>query len=230
MNPAASPAQDLELARFNMIEQQIRPWEVLDQSVLDLLTIVRREAFVPPRYRALAFSDMEIPLRFDGHDSGEVMFAPKMEARFVQELGLKPHENVLEIGTGSGYMAALLAHRAHFVLSVEIDPFLCAFAEANLARAGVHNARIDAGDGALGWSARAPYDVIVVSGSLPVLPAGLLAQLRLGGRVAAVVGDAPVMSGQIVTRVATEDYETLVLFETDVKPLRNAWRPSTFHF
>jgi protein-L-isoaspartate(D-aspartate) O-methyltransferase len=116
------------------------------------------------------------------------------------------------------------------VLSVEIDPFLCAFAEANLARAGVRNARVDTGDGARGWSARAPYDVMVVSGSLPVLPGSLLAQLRPGGRIAAVVGESPAMTGQIVTRVAADDYETLVLFETDVKPLRNAWRPATFHF
>jgi len=224
------PALDLEQARHNMVEQQIRPWEVLDQSVLDLLMIVRRELFVPPAYRLLAFTDMEIPLRIDGVDSGECMFAPKIEARLLQELGLRAHEQVLEVGTGSGYMAALAAHRAQQVLTIEIDPMLAEFGAANLRRNGVHNAQVVVGDGARGWAAKAPYDAIVVSGGLPMLPPELPAQLKIGGRMAVIVGQAPVMSAQIVTRVTETAFETLKLFETVVKPLRNAPQPSAFRF
>lgn len=227
---AATVALDVEKARYNMVEQQVRPWEVLDQSVLDLLLTVKREEFVPAQYRALAFTDMEIPLKVNGYDSGEFMFAPKVEARFLQELGIKPFEHVLEIGTGSGYMAALAAHKAQHVLSVDIDDRLAAFGAANLARAGVRNVKVEVGDAARGWNARAPYDVIIASGSLPVIPDSLLAQLKIGGRLSAIVGDPPVMSAQIVTRVADAAYDTLKLFETCVKPLRNAWRPSVFRF
>jgi protein-L-isoaspartate(D-aspartate) O-methyltransferase len=221
---------DMELARLNMIEQQIRPWDVLDQSVLDLLCTVRREDFVPPALRALAFTDVELPLRIDGVDTGEVMMTPKVEARLLQELGIQAHEVVLEVGTGSGYMAALAAHRAHSVLSVEIDRRLYAFGTANLARAGIRNVRVEQADGALGWRERAPYDVVIVSGSLPVLPDPLLAQLKVGGRLAAIVGEAPVMTAQIVTRATETSYDALPLFETYLKPLRNAWRPDPFRF
>jgi len=221
---------DMELARLNMIEQQIRPWDVLDQSVLDLLCTVRREDFVPPALRALAFTDVELPLRIDGVDTGEVMMTPKVEARLLQELGIQAHEVVLEVGTGSGYMAALAAHRAHSVLSIEIDGRLFAFGMANLARAGIRNVRIEQADGALGWRERAPYDVVIISGSLPVLPDPLLAQLKVGGRLAAIVGEAPVMTAQIVTRATETSYDTLPLFETYLKPLRNAWRPDPFRF
>jgi len=224
------PSLDLEQARLNMVEQQIRPWEVLDQSVLDLLLTVRRELFVPPAYRLLAFTDMEIPLRVDGVDTGESMFAPKVEARLLQELGIRAHEHVLEVGTGSGYMAALAAHKAQHVLTIEINPMLAAFGAANLARNGVRNARVETGDGARGWPARAPYDVIIVSGGLPVLPPELLAQLKIGGRMAAIVGEPPVMSAQIVTRVTDAAYETLRLFETVARPLTNAMRPPRFRF
>ena len=224
------PSLDFEQARHNMVEQQIRPWEVLDQSVLDLLLAVRREQFVPPAFRLLAFTDMEIPLRIDGVDTGEWMFAPKVEARLLQELGIRAHEHVLEIGTGSGYMAALAAHRAQHVLSVEISPLLAAFGAANLQRNGVHNARVATGDGSRGWAARAPYDVIIVSGGLPVMPPELPVQLKIGGRLAAIVGEPPVMSAQIVTRVTESAYDTLKLFETVAKPLTNALRPSAFRF
>jgi protein-L-isoaspartate(D-aspartate) O-methyltransferase len=213
-----------------MIEQQIRPWDVLDQSVLDLLPLVRREEFVPSEYRSLAFTDMEVPLKVDGVDTGEKMFAPKLEARFLQELGIKPHEHVLEIGTGSGYMAALLAHKAQHVLSIEIDERLRRFAAANMARAGIGSVRIELGDGARGWPARAPYDVVMISGSLPALPDGLLSQLKVGGRLGVIVGESPVMSAQVITRVADNGFDTVRLFETDIAALRNAWRPSTFRF
>lgn len=224
------PSLDLERARHNMVEQQIRPWEVLDQTVLDLLLAVRREEFVPPEYRRLAFTDMEIPLRVGGVDTGECMLAPKVEARLLQELGIRAHEHVLEVGTGSGYMAALAAHRAQHVLTIEINPLLAAFGAANLERNGVRNVRVDTGDGSRGWPGKAPYDVIIMSGGLPALPPGLLAQLKIGGRLAAIVGEAPVMSAQIVTRVTEDAYDTLRLFETVVRPLANAWRPSTFRF
>lgn len=227
---AEPPTFDFEQARRNMVEQQIRPWEVLDQSVLDLLLVVRREEFVPPQYRLLAFTDMEIPLRIDGVDTGECMFAPKVEARFLQELGIRAHEHVLEIGTGSGYMAALAAHKAQHVLTVEINPLLAAFGAANLQRNGVRNVRVETGDGARGWAAKAPYDVIIVSGGLPILPPEMLAQLKIGGRLAAIVGEPPVMSAQVVTRVTDAAYETLKLFETVAKPLVNAPRPPGFRF
>ena len=230
MQRLANPGMNVEQARTNMIEQQIRPWDVLDQSILDLLYAVRREEFVPPQLRALAFVDTELPLRIDGVDTGELMMAPKVEARLLQELSIQAHETVLEVGTGSGYLAALAAHRARSVLSVEIDRRLVAFGAGNLARAGIRNVQVELGDGALGWSERAPYDVIIMSGSLPLIPDALLAQLKVGGRMAVIVGDAPVMTAQIVTRISEGGYDTLSLFETCLKPLRNAWRPDPFRF
>ena len=221
---------DFEKARYNMVEQQVRPWDVLDQSVLDLLFVVKRETFVPAPYQALAFTDMEIPLRLEGIDTGEFMWAPKLEARIVQEVALKPHETVLEVGTGSGYLTALLAHKAHHVLSIEIDPRLKAFAERNLARSGVHNVRVELGDGSHGWPTKAPYDVIVMTGSLPIVPSALQQQLRVGGRLAAIVGEDPVMTAQLITRAAETSFDVVKLFETSVKPLKNAARPSSFRF
>ena len=205
---------NIEQARFNMIEQQIRPWEVLDQEVLDLLFVVKREDFVPAAYRNLAFADMEIPI-----GSGQVMLAPRVEARLMQELAIKNTDKVLEIGTGSGYMAALLAARAEHVVTVESRPEIAEFARQNLERAGVANVTIEVGDGANGWAQRGPYDVIVVSGALPSLPDTLLKQLRLGGRLAAIVGEAPVMEAQLVTCSAEGVYNTVNLFETVVPVL-----------
>jgi protein-L-isoaspartate(D-aspartate) O-methyltransferase len=215
---------NIEQARFNMIEQQIRPWNVLDQDVLDLLVVVKREDFVPPAYKSLAFFDTEIPL-----PGGEAMFTPKLEARLLQEVMLKKHENVLEIGAGSGYMAALLAHRGRHVTSVEISPELKAMAEKNLAHAGVNNVTVELGDGAQGWAKGAPFDVIVISGALEVLPEAFLKQLKVGGRIAAIIGEAPVMTAQIITRVSEVAYDTVTAFETCVKPLR-ARAPSHFEF
>lgn len=226
MNPDFNP----ERARFNMVEQQIRPWEVLDQSVLDLLFMVRREDYVPEQFRGVAFADVEVPLRVDGVDTGRLMLAPRVEARLLQELKLGPSDNVLEIGTGSGYMAALLAHKARQVTTVEIDPRLAAFASANLTRNGVHNVRVELGDGARGWPARAPYNAIVVSGGLPMLPAELLAQLSVGGRLAAIVGTGPVMQALLVTRVSESQYDRLPLFETWAAELDHAPQPERFKF
>jgi protein-L-isoaspartate(D-aspartate) O-methyltransferase len=207
---------NIEQARFNMIEQQIRPWEVLDPQVLDLLFVVKREDFVPAAYRNLAFADMEIPI-----GSGQVMLAPRVEARLMQELGIRNTDKVLEIGTGSGYMAALLAARADHVITVESRPEIAEFARQNLERAGVANVTIEIGDGANGWAQRGPYDAIVVSGALPSLPDTLLKQLRLGGRLAAIVGEAPVMEAQLVTCSAEGVYNTINLFETVVPALDN---------
>ncbi len=213
-----------------MVEQQVRTWDVLDQSVLDLLLIVKREQFVPPAYRALAFADMEVPLRIGDWDSGESMWAPKMEARILQELSVKSHEHVLEIGTGSGYLAALLAHKAGDVISVEIEPRLKLFGEANLRRAGVHNVRVELADASRGMGDAALYDVVVVTGALAIVPPELIDQLKVGGRLAAIVGVEPALVAQIITRVTADGLDTLNLFETNLKPLRNAPRPSAFKF
>jgi protein-L-isoaspartate(D-aspartate) O-methyltransferase len=220
---------NLERARFNMIEQQIRTWDVLDPEVLDLLYTVRREEFVPPAYQALAFSDLEIPL-FDAARPGERMLQPKLEARIVQELALRPSDKVLEIGTGSGYLTALLAARTARVISVEISPRLVAFAADNLGRAGIGNVTLEQGNGVLGWARFAPYDVIVLGGSVPALPPAFLEQLLPGGRLFAVCGDAPVMSARLVTRVAGGAHSTADLFETVLAPLENAPQPERFHF
>lgn len=216
---------NFEQARFNMIEQQIRPWEVLDQKVLDLLFVIKREDFTPPAYRSLAFADMEIPL-----GSGQVMLAPKIEAKQLQELAIQKTDKVLEIGTGSGYMAALLAAHADHVVSVECRPELAEFAKQNLQRAGVTNVSVEIGDGAKGWSQRGPYDAIVVSGSVPVLPDALLKQLRVGGRLAVVVGEAPVMEAQLITCTAEGVYNTVNLFETVIPPLDGIKAKETFSF
>jgi protein-L-isoaspartate(D-aspartate) O-methyltransferase len=216
---------NIEQARFNMIEQQIRPWEVLDPQVLDLLFVVKREDFTPPAYRNLAFADMEIPL-----GSGQVMLAPKIEAKMLQELSLQKTDNVLEIGTGSGYMAALLAARAEHVVTVEIRPELAALAKANLERDGFTNVSVEVGNGAEGWAQRRPYDAIVVSGSLPAVPAALLKQLRVGGRLAVVVGEAPVMEAQLITCTADGVYNTVNLFETVIPALDGTGTKASFTF
>ncbi|GGI54068.1 protein-L-isoaspartate O-methyltransferase family protein [Oxalicibacterium solurbis] len=216
---------NIEQARFNMIEQQIRPWDVLDLDVLELLVVVKRESFVPLAYRALAFADSEIPL-----PHGEHMLAPRVEARILQELMVKKHENVLEIGAGSGYMAALLAHQARHVTTVEIEPELKTLAEKNLADYGVTNVDVVQADASQGLDNGQQYDVIVVSGSLPVVPEKLLSQIKVGGRMFVVVGNAPAMTAQIITRTSDVAYDTVGVFETLIKPLRNAVAPSHFKF
>ena len=225
----AAVAMNTEKARFNMIQQQIRTWEVLDPGVLALLRVVKREEFVPAEHRDLAFVDVEIPLKADAAP-GQTMLAPRVEARLLQEVAVKNTDKVLEIGTGSGYMAALLAAKAEFVYSVEIDPELVDLARANLKKAGVANVSVDLGDAARGWDLYAPYDVIVVSASLPVLPESLLRQLKIGGRMVAVVGESPTMEAQLVKRTDENAFSTVNLFETVVAPLVNAQRPEKFVF
>jgi protein-L-isoaspartate(D-aspartate) O-methyltransferase len=221
----AESQMNIEQARFNMIEQQIRPWEVLDPQVLDLLFVVKREDFVPSAYRNLAFADMEIPL-----GEGQVMLAPRVEARLLQELAIKKTDKVLEIGTGSGYMAALLAARAEHVVTVECRPALAEFARENLAKAGISNVTIETACGAQGCSARGPFDAIVVSASLPVVPEALLKQLRVGGRLAVVVGEAPVMEAQLITCTGEGLYQTVNLFETVLPALDGVSAKSSFSF
>jgi protein-L-isoaspartate(D-aspartate) O-methyltransferase len=215
---------DIERARFNMVEQQVRTWEVLDPEVLDLLFTVKREDFVPPQYRALAFADLELPL-----GDGQSMWAPKMEARVLQELTIKPGERVLEIGTGSGYFTALLAARGANVTSVEINVRRAAEARAKLVRQGVRGATVEVGDGARGYG-RHSYAVIVLTGSTPVLPEVFAAQLAPGGRLFAVVGEAPVMKARLVRWAAPGAPVSTDLFETVIPPLINAPQPARFTF
>lgn len=216
---------NIEQARFNMIEQQIRPWDVLNLGVLELLAIVKREDFVPPEHRALAFVDTEVPL-----PGGQCMLAPKVEARLLQELDVRKHERVLEIGAGSGYMAALLAHKAQQVTSFEIDAALARFAGANLKRAGVTNANVVHADGAAGLPGDGPFDVIVLSGSVAEVPEALLAQLKVGGRLIGIVGFEPVMRAVLVTRTGDPGLERRVLFDTVAQRLQGFAEPTRFHF
>jgi protein-L-isoaspartate(D-aspartate) O-methyltransferase len=216
---------NIEQARFNMIEQQIRPWEVLDQAVLSLLAVVRREEFVPPAYRALAFVDTEVPL-----PEGQCMLAPRVEARLLQELHLLQHEQVLEVGAGSGFMAALMAHQAQRVTSLEIRPALAALARANLQRAGIANSAVFEADGAAGRPAQAPFDAILLSGSVAEVPALLLSQLKIGGRLVAIVGQEPVMRAVHVSRVADQQFKRTDLFDTVAPRLEGFGEPTRFQF
>ena len=216
---------DIEQARFNMVEQQIRTWEVLDPTVLDLLFQVKREAFVPPEHAELAFADLEIPL---GH--GEAMLQPKIEARIIQELAIQPHETVYEVGTGSGYLTALLAYRAKHVTSAEIHPDLRQRAAANLQRAGLGNVTLLGGDSARAPLAESAFDVIVLGGSTPILPQAFLDRLSPGGRLFAVVGDRPVMKAVLVRHPAPGSFQHTEVFETVLKPLVNAAQPPRFRF
>ena len=215
---------DIEQARCNMVEQQIRTWEVLDPDVLDLLFAVRREDFVPAACRLLAFADLELPL-----GAGAKMWSPRMEARVLQELRLLPGESVLEIGTGSAYFTALLASRGARVTSVEIDPQLAAGAKARLDHAGIGSVELATGDGARGWGG-GTYDAIVLTGSTPVLPDRFAQQLNPGGRIFAVVGEPPVMAARLVRWVAPGALTERILFETMLEPLQNAVAAAHFEF
>ena len=216
---------DFEKARYNMVEQQIRPWEVLDNAVLDLLFEVKREEYVPEAYRALALADLEIPI---GH--GEAMLSPKLEAKILQAVNLRKSDRVLEIGTGSGYMTALLASGGHHVYSVEIVPELSAMAEKNLKAHHIGNVTLETGDGSRGWGKHGPYDVIVLAGSTPVLPEEFQKELHLGGRLFAVVGEGPAMKATLVTRIGKDAWHTEDLFETRIPQLKNAPKPDKFQF
>jgi len=215
---------NLEQARFNMIEQQLRPARVLDGEVLETLAVVRREDFVPPAWRHLAFAETELPL---GH--GMAMFSPWLEARALQALAMQRHENVLEIGTGSGYMAALLGAHADHVYSFEIEPELAALARANLQRAGVFNVHVEVGDGLAGLAIHAPFDAIMVSGGVCTVPQALLDQLKPGGRLFVVAGAPPTMQATLIQR-SGDLFHSTVLFETEVGFLRGAGPAPDFVF
>lgn len=220
---------NFEQARFNMIEQQIRPWNVLDAAVLDILSVVRREDFVPAVHKSLAFADMELPLRAGG-DAGQCMLAPKVEARMLQDLAVQKHEKVLEIGAGSGYMAALLAQRAQRVISLEIDPALATLARTHLQKAGISNVEVRQADGAKGAPVEGPFDVIVLSGSVAEVPHQLLEQLKTGGRLMAIVGEAPVMRATLIQRTSAVEYLTSQGWDTVAPRLLGFPEHSRFNF
>ncbi len=215
--------KNMEQARFNMVEQQIRPWDVLDTRVLDLLSKVKREQFVPPARQEMAFMDLEIPL---GH--GVSMWQPKLEARVLQELHFKPTDRVLEVGSGCGYLTALMCRLAAHVTSVEIVPELHAFAEKNLAAHHIDNVTLVLGDAAQGWPGS--YGVIVLTGSVPILPLAFQNSLKPGGRLFAIVGDAPAMQARLITCLAPGIFDRSTLFETNVALLQNAFQPKRFVF
>ena len=233
LNTSANISDPVAQARYNMIEQQIRPWNVLDADVLDLLAVVRREDFVPPAYRSMAFMDIEVPLL--GNDAeeavrkGHSMLQPRVEARILQDLRVLPTDRVLEIGAGSGYMAALLAARAERVVSLEIDPELAEMARENLRDAGIQNADVRQADGARDAIPDGPFDVILLSGSVAEVPAALLSQLRDGGRLGAIVGSDPVMRFT-VTRRNGDRFETTSPWDTIAPRLQHFPEPSGFTF
>jgi protein-L-isoaspartate(D-aspartate) O-methyltransferase len=218
-------AINIESARHNMVVSQIRTGSVLDDRILELVGRGPRQDFVPEALRNLAFVDMQIPL---GH--GEVMMAPLVEARLLQELAIKPTDKILEIGTGSGYMTWLLAQLGAKVHSVEIRAAFTDRASGRLAAHGARNVELEIGDGARGWDKHTPYDVILVTGSLPLLPDSFKKSLTVGGRLIAIVGRSPAMAAQLVTRLSESGFDTRGLFETDLPPLQNALAPSAFVF
>ena len=216
---------NVEKARYYMIEQQIRPWDVSDEAVLDLLATVKREEFVPLAQKSLAFVDMAIAL-----PGGQSMLAPRVQARLLQDAAVKPTDKVLEIGTGSGYMAALLAHQAQRVISLEINPEIADMARANLQRAGVHNVEVRQADGSKGSAADAPFDVILLGGSVIEVPPALLAQLKVGGRLVGIVGDEPIMHAQVITRTSETNYTSAEKWDDNAPRLVNFPQPNAFKF
>lgn len=232
LNTSANPNDPIAQARYNMIEQQIRPWNVLDPVVLETLDEVHREYFVPSGFRGMAFMDIEIPLRGNAEVAvrkGECMLAPRVEARMLQDLQIQPSDRVLEIGTGSGYMAALLAHRARQVLSLEIDAELAATAQENLRQAGIKGVEVRQADGSGDLSDLGTFDVIVLSGSVASVPQALLQQLNDGGRFAAIVGDEPIMRFTLVRREG-DRFRTTTPWDVNVSRLHGFAEPSQFRF
>jgi len=216
---------NVEQARFNMIEQQIRPWDVLDNSILSLLSVVRREDFVPEAHRSLAFMDLEVPL-----SGGRAMLSPKLEAGLVQDLDLGKRDTVLQVGAATGYVTALLAHKAQRVIGLESDAGLVQAARTNLRNAGINNAEIVQADGTDGLAAQAPFNAILLTGSVASVPQALLAQLKEGGHLLAIVGDEPIMRARLFTRLANDQFSSEDLFDTTAPRLAGFAIPSRFHF
>ena len=217
--------QNVEQARYYMIEQQIRPWDVSDAAVLELLATVKREDFVPLAQKALAFVDMAIPL-----PAGQCMLPPRIQARLLQDAAVTPTDKVLEVGTGSGFTAALLARLAQRVISLEINPEIADMARANLQRAGVHNVEVRQADGSKGAASDAPFDVILLGGSVAEVPQALLAQLKIGGRLVAIVGEEPIMHAQVITRTSETNYTSVEKWDDNAPRLANFPQPSAFKF
>lgn len=216
---------NFEAARQTMIKSQMRTWHVHDDRILDLIARMPRQDYVPAASRNLAYVDMNISL---GH--GEVMMTPKTEARLVQELEIDPKDKILEIGTGSGYVTALLANLGRHVVSVEIRPEFTTEAATKLARHGIRNITLEVGDGARGWDRQKPYDVILITGSLPILPEAFRDSLAPGGRMIAIVGQSPVMEVKRIRRLDGNIFTEDSLFDTDLPPLQNAIEPARFVF
>ena len=216
---------NFEQARFNMVEQQIRPWEVLDARVLELLETIQREDFVPVRYRKLAFADIDIPLA-----CGQVMMRPKIEARLLQALDIQPDETVLEIGTGSGFVTACLAALAKHVVSVEIHEELHREAAGKLAEKGVRNVELFTGDALGGWQPEQAHDVVVVTGSVRDVPEAFLGWVNPGGRMFVIRGESPAMEALLMTRLTVTEWSVESLFETDLPALEGAAPPPAFTF
>jgi protein-L-isoaspartate(D-aspartate) O-methyltransferase len=208
---------ELEQARFNMIEQQIRPWDVLDQRVLDTMKMIPREDFVPEPYRSLAFADTNIPL---GHN--QVMMAPNVEGRLLQALAIQPEDTILEIGTGSGYLTACLARLGRHVTSIDIEPEFTAQAQTRLAAQGISNVTLETADAAGGMERGKSFDVIAVTGSLPVLQQQFHDNLNTGGRLFVICGQLPIMEALLITRVDASSWTRESLFETTIPPLLHA--------
>ncbi|HKB53492.1 MAG TPA: protein-L-isoaspartate O-methyltransferase [Ramlibacter sp.] len=222
-----------DIARTNMIKQQVRTWSVTDEDVISVLSAVRREDFVPLAHHALAFSDLRIPLLAPAEDAlqrGWCMLEPKIEARVLRDLRLQPTDKVLEVGAGSGYMAALLAARGQRVITLEMHPQLVEMARANLGKAGITNVEVRRADGSKGLAGEGPFDAIVLSGSVAEVPAALLSQLKIGGRLSAIVGFEPVMRATLVTRTGESTYTTSEPWDTVAPRLVNFPEPSRFHF
>lgn len=220
-----------EQARFNMIEQQVRPWNVSDVTVLGLLSTVKREDFVPAAHKGLAFADLEIPLTGSGEEAmamGQCMLAPRLEARMLQDLAVRPTDTVLEVGTGSGYSAALLASIAQRVITLEINPDLAATARTNLRNAGFQNTEVRVADGSRLSVVDGRFDVIVLSGSVAEIPHALLSLLKVGGRLGAIVGDEPMMQATVVTRTSDTSFSTAQGWDTVAPRLQNFPEPSRF--
>ncbi len=232
MNSPVVFPQGNDRSRFNMIEQQIRPWDVHDPQVLELLDAIRREDFVPQAHRALAFFDMEIPLEgaTGAPEPGQCMLSPKVEARILNDLKVQAHESILEIGTGSGFMAALLGRSGQQVLTLEIDPGLARNAAETLRRNNAVNVEVREADGAAPLPAGSRYDVIVLSGSVAHVPKALLEALAIGGRLAAIVGEEPMMRATFVTRTGEGQWSTSQPWDTVAPRLLNFPEPSRFRF
>lgn len=214
---------DFERARFYMVEQQIRTWEVLDPRVLDLISSMERHTYVPEQYRNLAYSDLQLPI-----GQGQVMLEPKLEARILQTLSPQPGETALEIGSGTGWMTACLAGLCDRVTSIDILPEFTELAGRNLQAHGVSNVELGTGDAAQGWDDGRRYDAIAVTASLPEFHEGFHQSLTIGGRLVLIVGEPPIMEGLLITRVAEDQWSTESLFDVSVPPLINAHRTQRF--